>query len=155
MDGVGTWVNVTGVHAEGVRYTARTFYEWAHPRRDATPPKPVTDLSVTMEGETARIIFTAPADMGGGKVVRYQVKCSDRAIVDYGTFLEKFNNFEDDAYCNWWMATNLTGESAPAGPGTKETFTVTGVPKNARYFAVRSFDDSNNRSAISNVAGAG
>jgi len=154
-DRVGQWINYYSDHDGQVDFVGRTFYEWAHPRRDARPPKAVTDLKVTMDGETARVTFTAPTDMGGGKVVRYQVKCSDRPIVDYGTFLEKFNNFEDDAYCNWWMATNLTGESVPADPGTRESFTVAGVPKNARYFAVRSFDDSSNRSAISNVAGAG
>ena len=67
-------------------------------------------------------------------------------------FLEKFNNFEDDACCNWWMATNLTGEPAPAGAGTKESFAVTGVPANATHFAVRSFDNASNRSAMSNVS---
>jgi hypothetical protein len=50
------------------------------------------------------------------------------------------------------MATNLAGEPAPKGPGAKESFEVTGVPEGAKHFAVRVFDDSNNRSAISNVA---
>ena len=37
------------------------------------------------------------------------------------------------------------------GKGAKESFTVSGVPEGAKFFAVRAFDDSSNRSAISNV----
>jgi len=48
---------------------------------------------------------------------------------------------------------NLKEEPPPKKAGAKENFVVTGVPEGAKYFAVRSFDDSNNRSAISNVAG--
>jgi hypothetical protein len=54
---------------------------------------------------------------------------------------------------NWWKATNCKGEPAPSKPGAKESFVVSGVPE-ARplHFAVRSFDDSSNRSAMSNLA---
>jgi len=50
------------------------------------------------------------------------------------------------------MAANLGGEPKPKAPGAKESFTVSGVPAGAKHFAVRSFDDSRNRSALSNVA---
>lgn len=47
--------------------------------------------------------------------------------------------------------TNLTGEPTPAAPGKAERFTVAGAPQaKVLHFAVRSFDESNNRSAISN-----
>jgi hypothetical protein len=55
---------------------------------------------------------------------------------------------------NWWRATNCKGEPVPKTAGSKEKFIVRTVPNVAGqqlYFAVRSFDDSNNRSAISNV----
>jgi len=150
-DRVGRWVNYYSDHSESVCFTGRTFYIHSHPRGDEAPPASIGDLKVSVRGESAAVTFTAPADVGG-KVVRYQVKCSHRPIVDYEQFLKAFSKNDDSQVCNWWMATNLTGESMPADPGTRELFTVTGVPKNARYFAVRSFDDSSNRSAMSNAA---
>jgi len=152
LDGVGTWVNIAGVHAENVNMTGRTFYEWSHPRRDAEPPKAVTDLKVKVEGNKAAVTFTAPADAGGGKVARYQVKCSDRKIVEYEPFLKLFNDHQEAGFCNWFLAANVKGEPAPKAPGAGESFTVTGVPAGARFFAVRAFDDSSNRGALSNVA---
>ena len=115
----------------------------------------VTDLRVTLRGSAATVTFSAPADEGGGTVARYQVKCSDRPIVGYQEFLRAYAANEDGRKRNWWMAANLKGEPPPKKPGTKETFTVTGVPAGAKYFAVRSFDGARNRSGMSNVAAAG
>jgi hypothetical protein len=53
------------------------------------------------------------------------------------------------------MAANLKDEPAPQAPGANENFTVSGVSANAKFFAAVSFDDSSNRSALSNVAEAG
>jgi hypothetical protein len=134
--------------------TARLFYHGAHPRADTQPPETVSDLAVKLlGGGKAEIRFTAPAD-ADGKLARYQVKCSDRTILDYDAYLAAFAKWEDKKVCNWWRAANLTGEPAPKRPGSIETFTVTGVPEGAKYFAIRSFDDSNNRSPVSNVAEA-
>ncbi len=151
LGGVGTWVNVSGVHSESVNMTGRTFYEWSHPRKDERAPGAVKDLKVLVDGDKATVTFTAPAEQGG-RLLRYQVKCSDRRIVDYDTFLTIYNEFKEKDYCNWFLATNLSGESAPKAPGAQESFTVSGVPADAKYFAVRVFDDSMNRSGISNVA---
>ncbi|HUU89786.1 MAG TPA: hypothetical protein VM238_01105 [Phycisphaerae bacterium] len=131
--------------------TSRLFYEWSHPRTDTQPPQAVRDLAVKrLGGGKAEIRFTAPADAGGGKVARYQVKAATLPIVPY----EAWDCARDaGANRNWWMAANLKGEPAPSKPGTAERFTVTGVPDGQPlYFAVRSFDDSWNRSAVSNVA---
>jgi len=52
---------------------------------------------------------------------------------------------------------NCTGEPRPKAPGSKEDFVVAGVPDAAGrplFFAVRTFDDSGNRSAMSNVFAA-
>jgi len=154
LGGVGQWINVTGVHSENVRYTGRTFYVHAHPRTDTVPPKAVGDLRVTVAGDKAIVTFTAPADQGGGKVTCYQVKCSDKPIVDYEGFLAAWAANTDATVTNWWLAVNLDGEGLPAAPATRERFDVTGLPADAKYFAVRSFDDSSNRSGLSNVAEA-
>jgi hypothetical protein len=150
---VGKWINIDGEHSESVCYTGRTFYIWAHPRKDTEAPAAVKDLSVAAGGESATVSFTAPADAGGGKVVRYQVKCSDKPIVDYDTFMKKFAAHEDGACTNWFLAGNVAGEPAPKAPGAKESFKVTGVPAGAKFFAVRAYDDSSNRSAMSNLSG--
>jgi hypothetical protein len=150
---VGMWANTVGVHDEFICFTGRTFHVWAHPRDDTAPPAAVTDLAVTVEGDKATVTFTAPADAGGGKAARYQVKCSDKPIVEYATFLERWKQNQDGGVRNWWLATNLSGEPAPKKAGAREQFVVTGVPAGAKFFAVRSFDDSRNRSAMSNLAG--
>ena len=155
LDQVAWWVNYVGDHDGQVDFVLRNFYVHAHPRKDAEPPEPVKDLAVTLDGDKATVTFTAPADPGGGTVARYQVKCSDKPIVNYADFLAIYNRFEDDKYTNWWMATNLAGEPTPKAPGATERLAVTGVPADAKYFAVRSFDDSSNRSAMSNVARTG
>jgi len=128
---------------------SRLFYLVSHPRRDSRPPKPITDLRVDLTGSRAIVQFTAPADGGGGRVVRYQLKCSDLPIVPYEQF-EYARDFGRKR--NWWRAVNLDGEPKPGPPGSKERFVIAGIPAEAKYFAVRSFDDSQNRSALSNVA---
>lgn len=148
---VGLWINYFGQHSESVTYTQRTFYIHAQPRKDEKPPKAVTDLKVTMTGDKATVMFTAPTDQGGGKLARYQVKCADVPIVAYEKFLEHYAANTDSKVRNWWMATNLAGEPKPKATGMKERFVVTGIPKGTKYFAVRVSDDSRNRSMLSNV----
>lgn len=154
LGAVNMWCNYYGPHAEEVTFNGRTFHIWSHPRKDADPPAAVADLKVTIDGGKAAVTFTAPADRGGGKVARYQVKCSDKPLVDYETFLEKYAANQDGTVTNWWMATNLKAEPSPGPAGRRERFMVTGVPQGARYFAVRSFDDSCNRSPLGSVVEA-
>jgi hypothetical protein len=151
---VGKWVNVYSTHDESVSFSGKMFYIWAHPRRDERPPAAVADLKAALDGDGATVTFTAPADEGG-KAVRYQGKCADRPMVDYDTFLRMYAANEERNAMNWWMASNLAGEPLPQSAGRKESFVVTGVPAGAKYFSVCSFDDSNNRSPLSNVAEAG
>ena len=148
-DAVGTFAGHRPPKDDTVLAASRLFYETSHPRRDAAPPLAVKDLRVrVLPGGKAEVRFTAPADAGGGKVVRYQVKAADLSIVPY----EQFDYARDfGVKRNWWRAANLTGEPTPAAPGKAERFTVTGLPgTKTLHFAVRSFDDSSNRSAISN-----
>ncbi len=152
-DAVGMFATHVPPKDDTVLSTSRMFYEWAHPRRDNTPPNAITDLSVSeVHNRKALISFTAPADVGGGKVIRYQVKCAELPLVAY----DDYDFASDDGLKrNFWRATNLSGEPRPFAPGTKQRFAVSGVPSAQRlYFAVVSFDDSNNRSRLSNPARA-
>ena len=129
---------------------SRLLEAWSHPPKDAEPPAAIRDLAVRPLGDgKAEVHFTAPADAGGGRVARYQVKAAALPIVAY----DQWDYARDlGTKRNWWMATNLAGEPAPAKPGAAERFVVTGVPDGKTlHFAVRTFDDSSNRSALSNV----
>lgn len=162
LGSVGMWVNYYSDHDGQPDFVLRTMSIWGRPRQDAKPPLPVKDLQVVVDGDKATVRFSAPADEGGGKVARYQVKCSDKPIADYEDFLKAYADWQDDARCNWWMAANLQGEpgtstgqaQAPGAAGAKESFEVSGIPAGAKFFAVRSFDDSDNRSALGTVVEA-
>jgi exo-rhamnogalacturonan lyase-like protein len=129
---------------------SRMFFEVAHGRTDTEPPEAITDLSVKrLDADRAEIRFTAPADRAGGTVVRYQVKTSGLPIAPY----DKWDSATDRGKRrNWWRAVNCRGEPVPSAPGTKERFVVTGLPEGGSlHFAVRSFDNASNRSAMSNL----
>ncbi len=149
---VGLFAGHTPPKDDTVLEVSRLFYEAAHARRDDQPPAAVSDLLVELlPRNRAEVRFTAPADAGGGGVVRYQVKAAELPIVPY----DKWDYARDDGKRrNWWRAVNCQGEPAPSEPGTQERFVVTGLPPgDTLYFALRSFDDSGNRSEISNLCG--
>ncbi len=149
---VGLFAGHTPPKDDTVLEVSRLLYEASHPRRDDQPPAAITDLQVKLlDGNRAEIRFTAPADAGGGSVARYQLKSSELPIVPYQQW-----DYARDAgkRRNWWRAANCQGEAAPSKPGTPERFVVTGLPSgDSFYFAVRSFDQSGNRSPLSNLCG--
>jgi len=136
---------------DSILSTARLFYEYSHPRQDTEPPSAIRDLAVKLlENGKAEVGFTAPKDAGGG-VAKYQVKVAKTPILPY----EQWDYYRDSGVkCNWWRAANCTGEPVPKSDGSEEIFVVTNVPDangQPLYFAIRSFDNCNNRSFISNV----
>jgi hypothetical protein len=129
--------------------TARLFYEAAHERVDVRPPTRISDLRVrALGGDRFEVRFMVPDDPGG-RVVCYQVKAAELPIVPY----EQWDPTRDpERTRNWWRALNCAGEPDPGAPGKQECFVVTGPGGDGSlYFAVRSFDDSGNRSEISNL----
>jgi hypothetical protein len=149
----GMFAGHTPPKDDTVLEVSRLFFETSHPPSDAEPPAPVTDLVVKRLGDgRAEVRFTAPADAGGGNVARYQVKVAELPIVPY----EQWDYARDfGKRRNWWRAVNCQGEPAPSKPGSEERFVVTGLPSGETlHFAVRSFDQSQNRSPISNPAAA-
>jgi len=111
-------------------------------RTDTSPPEAIRDLSAeNLGGGKVRLAWTAPS----GGAVRYQVKWARREMVER---LDYPN--EKDGKANWWSANQVDGEPTPAAPGARETMTVEGVGAGKRFFAVRSFDATENRSGLSN-----
>ncbi|MDP2899251.1 MAG: hypothetical protein Q8Q12_22165, partial [bacterium] len=150
---VGMFANHVPPKDDTVLSTSRMFYEWSHRRRDNEPPAPIRDLEIfRLGGGRPLVRFTAPADGGGGKVSRYQVKCAELPIVTY----EDYDFARDNGVRgNFWRATNLKGEPSPSFPDAREEFIVAGVPDSEPlYFVVVSYDDSDNRGSLSNIAGA-
>jgi hypothetical protein len=143
-DAVGAFAGHRPPKDDTVLSASRMFYEWSHPRRDTEPPARVGDLSVAeTEGGRLRVSFTAPADRGGGRVARYQMKCAPLPIVDYDEF-----DFARDRGVkrNFWRAANVEGEPAPSAPGRRESFEISGGAGAAPlYFVVAAYDDANNR----------
>ncbi len=150
-DEVGMFASHDPPKNDQVLATARLFHEAANPRSDARAPAAVKDLAVrVLGGGKAEMRFTAPADAGGGRVARYQVKAAMLPIASY----DRWDPAEDAGKRrNWWRAGNCAGEPAPSPAGSAERFVVTGVPEGGKlFFAVRSYDAASNRSGISNVA---
>lgn len=107
------------------------------PPRDVTAPAAVTDLAVIASDDTsATLTWTAPGDDGAsGTAASYDVRHAADAITA-GT---------------WNSATQATGEPVPRAAGARDTMMVTGLAPGARSFAMRTIDDADNVSALSNV----
>ncbi len=147
---VNRFAGHTPPKGDTVLEVSRLFYHVARAREDRQPPAAITDVRARLLGDgKAEVTFTTPADAGGGRVARYQVKAATLPIVPY----EQWDFARDDgSKRNWWRAINLKDESSPGKPGAKERIVVTGIPDGERvYIALRTFDDSSNRSDISNV----
>ncbi len=86
----------------------------SHPRKDTRPPPAIRDLRVKLlGGDRAEVRFTSPADTGGGKVARYQVKVAMLPIVPY----EEWDPVQDlGKKRNWWRAVNCQEPSEAGGP---------------------------------------
>jgi len=112
---------------------------------DNTPPAVVTNLSALTgdKGEEIKLSWTAPKEDGnsGGKVSLYDVR--------YAT-----SGFGDSDWDSSWVK-QAAGEPSPNDPGQTETMTVTGLQSTTTYyFRIKSKDDVNNWSGLSNEASA-
>lgn len=135
--------------------TALAFGICARPKKDELSPVPITDLAArSLGGGKVELTWKAPVDKGGGKVVRYQLKYAELPIDDYpvdGEYWRK--NWKDGniTVTYWNMAKNVLGEPVPSTPGATEKMTVNLPAGKKLWLGVRSFDDSHNRSALSNI----
>ncbi|HKQ59486.1 MAG TPA: FlgD immunoglobulin-like domain containing protein [Candidatus Eisenbacteria bacterium] len=96
-------------------------------------------LSPTIaDAASTTLRWTAPGDDGAtGRATAYDLRRSTSPITA----------------ANFGAATIVTGLPAPATAGTTETFTVNGLaPNTSYYFAMKTRDDANNWSTISNIA---
>ncbi len=124
-------------------------------RKDTQAPAAINDVAaVALGGGRVELSWTAPGDEGAGSAARYQVKWAEKPLVDYlepgDEYRAHFRDGQlDVAY--WNMAANVVGEPTPQARGTKEKMVISLPVGKKLYLAVRTFDDSHNRSAMSNV----
>lgn len=93
-----------------------------------------------LDGTSITLHWTAPGDDGNvGTASVYEIRCSTK---DVGA---------DTA--SWWAgAITCPGVSAPQKAGTAESFTITGLePDSIYYFAIRTADEADNWSGVSNI----
>lgn len=135
----GDWMTPT-VFALGVM---------ARPKGDEVAPAAINDLKARATGGgKVALTWTAPRDAGGGRVVRYQVKWADKPIKD---FMEIDHRAEWRDIVYWNMARNVLDEPAPGAAGAAQTMTLDLAAGQTLHVAVRSFDQSHNRSPLGNV----
>jgi len=126
----------------GGYFPACAGWMWGQPREDKTPPAAVKDLAAAVDNGV-KLTWTAPGDDGDeGTASAYQVKYDDQPLVERA---------DGKGAVNFWAAINCTGEPKPAKAGTRQSFTVTGLSAGTWYFALKSRDELNNQSGLSNV----
>jgi hypothetical protein len=111
------------------------------PAPDTTPPAAVSDLSASDIGENSlRLTWTSPGDDGNvGTASSYDIRYSTTAITE----------------ANWSSAVQASSEPSPAIAGTAQEMTIAGLKADTTYyFALKTTDEINNTSALSNVASA-
>lgn len=119
-------------------------YRWAKPRPDKDAPGAVKDLQAVGGAGNVKLTWTAPGDDGAkGTATVYQVKYDDLPIV------EETSGGKIDV--NFWAATNVSGEPEPKRAGTRQQMVVAGLTPGTYHFAIKTRDELNNESAISNV----
>ncbi len=116
------------------------------PSTDTVAPAWTGDLvgHPSKTGGGVDLAWTAPADWAEGgngpyTCVRYDLRYSTSPIL------------YNDADSTWNAATPVTNMPAPNAPGTRESFTVTGLSGGVTYyFALKATDRFNNASQVSN-----
>jgi hypothetical protein len=138
-----------------------------HPRKDQTPPAPITDLEARATGNgAAKLSWTAPGGDGRkGRAARYQLKYSRVKMVEHVTdwptpgvalpadkaSYRKMANEHLAKVQSFYQAYNVTDEPAPKKAGAKENYEAKGLEPGTYWFAVKGFDAARNISDISNV----
>lgn len=145
-DESGIWEHFGYIDHPGLQ---SMFYTRMHPRADSTPPEPVNDLKVEIDGNKVVLSWTVPAD-----AIRYQIKFSTKKLVESLEFDpdKRVYKYDPSEYANWWAGENVPDEPPPRKPGETQNYILRGLQPGHYYFALRSWDASNNRSRISNLA---
>ncbi len=147
--------------------TAALAMTTAHPKVDRTPPAAIADLAAeALGGGKVRLTWTAPGGDGAeGRAAWYQVKWTAARLVERvegwpdrtdplpGTRLEWLDRSAafNAKQRSFWAANNVSGEPEPGPAGTKQSMVVENLPAGPANLAIKSWDDADNISPLSNV----
>jgi len=131
--------NVTNKVANWSQYEPIASCEVCKILPDTTPPAAVANLvpDLINPGQV-KLSWIAPGDDGafGGPAAQYDIRYSSALIND----------------SNWSSATQVDNEPTPATPDSIEQLVVAGLSIGTRwYFAMKTSDEANNMSGLSNV----
>lgn len=146
------------------------WQELKFPSSDTIDPAATTDFSVAA-GSTpgsVNLSWTAAGDDGtSGTAKEYQIKYSKGAeIVEWVNdwpdmdqnpqpqYVEDWHAYAQETLSRhkaFWAADNVKNEPTPKSAGTKEQFTIANLESGVYYFAIRTWDDLENVSGMSNV----
>ncbi len=106
---------------------------------ETIPPSDIKNLRATAIDETSfELTWTAPGDdYGTGTATRYDIRYSFRRPIDE---------------TNWADASVVSDPPPPKPAGELETFVVTGLPTGNYTFAMKTVDELDNWSGLSNLA---
>jgi hypothetical protein len=145
-DLAGMWEQFGYVDHPGLQ---SILYQRINPRKDDVPPQAIADLKAEVLKNEVLLSWTVPQDAD-----RFQIKYSKKKLVESLGFNPDSRNYlyNPKEYKNWWAGKNLRGEPVPVESGSRQQHVVKGLKPGHYYFAIRSWDASNNRSPISNLA---
>ncbi|MCX7591910.1 MAG: hypothetical protein N2255_09825 [Kiritimatiellae bacterium] len=125
------------------------FYNAYGSRPDSIPPAAVTDLKAVRNGPGEVILtWTAPGDdERTGRASVYQIKYATKPILEFVPWPDK-----KDTHITFWGAENVSDEPQPAEAGSVQTYSLKGLAPGTYYFALKTRDEANNQSPLSNVA---
>ena len=128
-------------------YYPETMHMMYGPRSDRTAPAAVGDLAAKAGTGEVTLTWTAPGDDGRkGTATVVQIKHSRKSMLEFAAFPEQMKS-----HLPFWGAENVDGEPAPGAAGARESFTIRGLAPGKYWFALKTRDECNNQSAISNV----
>lgn len=126
-----------------VYYPSCASWLWFQPRPDKTPPSAVSDLSASTEDGQVTLSWTAPGGDGReGAASIYQIKYDDAPLGEVS---------DGSKTVNFWTAQNVPDEPKPDKAGNRQTYTIKNLPPGEYYFAIKSRDQQDNESPISNI----
>jgi hypothetical protein len=111
---------------------------WVVKTADATPPSTIADLAVSNpETDSLTLTWTAPGDEWNTGTAR--------------GYVVKYSTADPINEANWDSATTLPQSWKPKANGTTETFVLSGLSSNTKYwFAIRAYDEASNYGGVSN-----
>ena len=128
-------------------YFPTAMYMAYGPRADKTAPAAVADLKAAVKGDQVTLTWIAPGDDGKkGKASVYQIKYATKPILEIVPFPEKMKT-----HITFWGSENVSDEPAPKRAGSGQSYTFTGLKPGKYFFALKTRDECNNQSEMSNV----